>query len=436
MTLNATGGSSYTWNTGETNAELSVSPSVTTTYTVTVSDTFGNSDTDSVTVTVNETPNLTLSSHISIIEGQSTSLSVSGASTYLWSTGQTSNTITVSPVQTTTYTVTGTSNSCSAESAVTVTVEPLFTASAGSDERVCDNDSYEVVLTASQGDSYLWSTGATTQSIVVSPLSTSIYTVTVTQGIQEDTDSVTVYVDPSPNVVISNGANVDILNGDFVTLSATGANTYEWNNGATQPNIAVSPSATTTYEVKGYIGNCYDQKQVAVTVFQRVVANAGEDVFMCLNDVATLTAEGGDEYLWSTGETTQSIEVSPEQTTEYTVTVFNAMHFDEDTVRVEVDASCDINQFNPNDETNNQRFDMFPNPASKMVHLRFPELYLASEVNIYDLSGVIVRQTKIDIDETDNTTQIKIDISSLQAGVYLVRLLVKDDVIHRKLIVK
>ena len=187
---------------------------------------------------VTQTPELTLTENTTITPGESVTLTVIGAATYQWNTGETTSSITVSPNTTTTYTVTGTNGNCSAQAQVTITVEALFEVSAGDDERVCENDSYDIVLTATEGDSYLWNTGETTQSIVVSPVSTSTYTVTVTQGAQQDSDDVTIFVDPNPNVVILNGDSVNIMSGDFVTLSATGANSYQWNNGATQPNIA------------------------------------------------------------------------------------------------------------------------------------------------------------------------------------------------------
>src|SRR5690606_608016 len=131
------------------------------------------------------------------------------------------------------------------------------------------------------------------------PNSTTTYTVTVFSGDLQDTDDVTVFVNPNPNVIITNGTDATILAGEFITLSATGANSYHWSNGANQPNIAVSPNATTTYAVTGYINNCSDEKQITVSVLQHVDANAGDDVTTCVNEPVTLTATGtgGDEYL-------------------------------------------------------------------------------------------------------------------------------------------
>jgi len=437
VTLSASGGISYIWNTGDTGASPTFTPTATTTYTVTVSDDLGNSDTDSVIVTVNELPSISVSENITIIEGESTVLVVNGAETYLWNTGETSNTIVVNPTQTTVYTVVGSTSSCSSTQAeIVVTVTPLFSASAGTDQYVCDNQTYDVALTANEGDSYLWSTGETTQIITVSPLSTTTYTVTVTNNGQEDSDEVAVYVDPSPEVVVENGDSVQILNGDFITLSASGANNYEWNNGATQPNIAVSPSITTTYEVRGYIGDCYDEKEVIVNVLQPVVADAGEDVFICLNEMTTLTASGGDDYMWSTGATTPTIQVSPEQTTDYTVTVFNALDFDEATVSVEVDLTCSDQITDPTGIPKDFIFNVYPNPASGIVNLKFSGVLIVSDVHIYDVTGKLVKLVKIFNENISTSSTTQIDISSLQSGVYFVKLIGEEKDITKKLIVK
>src|SRR5690606_8933591 len=383
-TLTATGGSSYEWSNGATTASIDVSPSATTTYTVTAYDAAGNnSDTDDVVVTVNPIPDVHAGNSVTINSGESTTLNASGASSYLWNTGETSQSITISPAQTTTYTVTGDLNGCEGTDSVTVTViEETVVADAGENRTICRGT--DVTLTAWGGDSYLWNTGATTQSINVSPNNTTTYSVTVFGENVQDSDSVTVFVDPNPVVAILNGEDVTILEGEYVTLSASGANTYEWNNGASQPNIAVSPNSTTNYSVTGYINDCSDTDVVTVNVVPRVSAAASDDQTICMNESVALSASGGDEFLWSTGETTSSILVSPAETTEYSVTVYNELDYDTTEVMVTVENCADIET--PED-AESLEFMVYPNPTSGNLNIKITGLLKVSSITLYDLAG-------------------------------------------------
>ena len=137
VTITATGGTSYQWSNGANNAVISVSPVSTTTYTVTATNAAGCTATSSVTITVNPLPVPTVSvSETSgaapndgiICSGATASLTATGGNTYLWSTGATTATISVTPAATATYTVTVTnSNNCSAVATRVITVNPLPT---------------------------------------------------------------------------------------------------------------------------------------------------------------------------------------------------------------------------------------------------------------------------------------------------------------------
>lgn len=322
ISLTASGGSSYLWNTGATTASISVSPSSTTTYTVTVTSGNGCSATDAVIVTVNTTPVANAGTDVTICSGQTTTLTASGGSSYQWSTGASTASISVSPssTSTSTYTVTVTNASgCNASDNVIVTVNPLPPANAGADQMICAGQS--ATLTASGGTSYIWSTGSGNVSINVTPATTSTYTVTVT-GANGCTayDNVSVYVNALP--IPEAGANQTICQGQSASLIASGGATYQWNTGATSSSINVSPTSTTTYTVTVTSGNgCTASDNVVVNVNALPVAYASADQTICVGGSTTLTASGGASYLWSTGATTASISVTPAVTTNYIVTV-------------------------------------------------------------------------------------------------------------------
>ncbi|NNK88853.1 MAG: hypothetical protein HKO90_11260, partial [Flavobacteriaceae bacterium] len=313
-TLTASGGTDYEWNTGQTTATITVSPTVTTTYTVTVSDN-GCSAADEVTVTVNPLPEADAGPNVTINYGDSITLSASGGSSFIWNTGESTQNITVSPTSDTTYSVTVTENGCQDIDYVTVFVNIDVNANAGPDVTICQGES--TVLTASGGETYEWSTGETTQSITVNPNVSTTYSVIATTGNVSDTDEVIVFVNPIPSA--NAGPDVSILNGESTTLTATGGATYLWNTGETTQSITVSPNQTTTYSVQVELDGCQNSDEVTVTVNEQVTANAGPDVTICEGESTVLSAQGGDSYQWSTGETTQSITVSPTSNTVYTV---------------------------------------------------------------------------------------------------------------------
>ncbi|MDX2173205.1 MAG: T9SS type A sorting domain-containing protein [Bacteroidota bacterium] len=124
-TLNASGVTSYTWNTGANSASIVVTPTVNTTYTVS-----GNLTGCSVgannttTVTVNALPIVSAISNSSLLcVGQMATLTASGANTYIWNTTGTSSIEVISPTVTTTYTVNGTdANGCSNFATITQSV--------------------------------------------------------------------------------------------------------------------------------------------------------------------------------------------------------------------------------------------------------------------------------------------------------------------------
>jgi len=196
VTLTASGGSSYKWNTGQTTASIKVSPTTTKTYSVTASDSNGNNDTDDVKVTVNSVI-ASAGNDKTITEGESVTLIAQGGGSYLWNTGETGSSITVTPTSTLDYTVSVTKNGCSDTDSVKVIVNPIETsieANAGEDSSICLGES--LTLSASGGTSYSWNTGQTTASIKVSPTTTKTYSVIVSDNNgNNDTDDVKVTVE-------------------------------------------------------------------------------------------------------------------------------------------------------------------------------------------------------------------------------------------------
>ena len=123
------------------------------------------------------------------------------------------------------------------------------------------------------------------------------------------------------NATAEAGPDQTVCLGNSATITATGGVFYQWNTGATTPSIVVTPNTTTTYTVTVTDNNgCSDSDNVTLNVGS-AVAGAGLDQTICFGESATLTASGGINYQWSNGATTQTINVSPNSTTTYIVTV-------------------------------------------------------------------------------------------------------------------
>ncbi|PKP04367.1 MAG: hypothetical protein CVU11_04895, partial [Bacteroidetes bacterium HGW-Bacteroidetes-6] len=310
--------------TTSTNPVTVTPPAVgTNTYTYTITDDFGCSYDTTVTVVVTSGPVISASaSPASICAGQSSTLTASGAVSYLWSTGGTNSSISVSPGSTTTYTVTGTNASgCIGTASVTVTVNagPTVTASA-SPNSICAGQS--TTLTGSGASTYNWSTGGSGTSVSVSPVSTTTYTVTgTTVAGCTGSGNVSVTVNPLPTVMAS-ASPASVCPGQSTSLTASGASTYSWSSGATGTPVTVTPGGTTTYTVTGTsAAGCTGSATVTVTQSPNITVTASATpAAICAGQTTSLSATGGSTYNWSTGGSGTSISVNPATTTSYTVT--------------------------------------------------------------------------------------------------------------------
>jgi hypothetical protein len=114
--LSGSGAATYTWNSSIITPSITVSPTITTSYSVSGSNSFGCSGSTifTVTVTNNTLPTIAVSGPSIMCTGQTINLASNGASTYTWQPGGMNGfLVSVSPSVTTNYTVTGTdANGC------------------------------------------------------------------------------------------------------------------------------------------------------------------------------------------------------------------------------------------------------------------------------------------------------------------------------------
>jgi gliding motility-associated-like protein len=351
ITLTADGGVDYEWSTGETTASIVVSPTNTTTYTVTA-----NADmcpgTESIVVTVVPIPIVDAGSNTSICENTSIDLTAncsncSGSETYEWDTGETTQVITVSPIVQTTYTVTITNQGCSDSADIVVSVMPAPTPSITGD--TCANQTGAIYSTTNNpGNTYDWyidtiggtviAGGQGTPSITVDWGNVGGGEVIVTEidinsciGI----DTFFAYVNPVPLII----GDDTVCSNETVSYSTTNnfGNSYNWiitggivASGQGTSDITITWGTDSTgivrvFETTGGVG-CTGVDSISVFIKPSPTADAGSDITICIDSSTILTASatGGISpytYEWDGGETDSSITVTPATATTYIITV-------------------------------------------------------------------------------------------------------------------
>jgi len=165
--ITANGASTYTWDTGSNSTSISVNPMVTTVYTLTGTSN-GCSSTETISISV-FVPTLAISGSTSICSGKGATLTASAANSYVWSNGFTTAGILVNPSSTTIYSVTALTNSsginCPSSASLQLVVRPNPTVTAVMTKTaICKLES--TTINASGANTYSWSTGASTSSII------------------------------------------------------------------------------------------------------------------------------------------------------------------------------------------------------------------------------------------------------------------------------
>jgi len=181
-----------------------------------------------------------------VCSGTAVTLTVSGATTYTWSNGIASSSITASPTITTNYTVTGTSFGCTSTKTTVVTViaNPTVTVN---NPTICAGAS--AVLTPTGATTYSWSSGASTSTLSISPTSTTVYTVTGTTTGCSSINTTTATVASTPIIASTSST---ICSGGTATLTASGGTSYTWTPGSsTNTTLVVSLASSATYTVIG-----------------------------------------------------------------------------------------------------------------------------------------------------------------------------------------
>ena len=286
-----------------------------------------------ITSTLAITPSYTLAGGLINISGPSSicanntiTLTTNATGTYSWNTAATSSFIVVSPSITTSYSVAQTNTiGCNSVALITVTVNstvPIISINSSTNS-ICPTNT--VILTAAGAINYTW-TGGVSNGVAFSPLATSNYTVTGSNGCGTSTALTSVTVTPLPVIAISSSSAV--CSGNTATLSAGGALTYTWMPGnILGPNIIVSPLVSVIYTLTGTTPVCAGVYTLSLIAKPNpTVTTSASNSIICAGAQVTLTAFGASTYTWQSGPTiSSSLVVSPIAPTAYQVSGTNSL---------------------------------------------------------------------------------------------------------------
>ena len=349
-----TGTVSYQWQKdgvdigAETAANLNISVTTATdggVYQCIVTDDDGSVTSSTSTVTVNSLPTIGITGNLIICEGQTTTLTASGALKYDWGSGFTNvAAFDVTPSATSNYVVIGEdSNGCVASNSVQVQVSPLPAASITSNASVCSGADAQFIITGTPNAvvTYKLNSGVDTDATLNN---SGTFSVTIPTALSDQTLSLikvanstcetilsaskTVLVNPIPAMPAVSSPITYCQDDIAIALSATGTDLKWYLASTSGAPLSEAPTPETSnpgeflYYVSQTINGCESPRaevKVQVNVIP-LISISGSDT-ICLGESTTLNAAGAISYVWSPGgETTSIITVSPTSNTIYSVT--------------------------------------------------------------------------------------------------------------------
>lgn len=407
VTLVGSGTPTLTWNNNVTNNTPFVA-TATNSYIVTGTAANGCVNRDTVTVTVNALPVPVIAGDLAICSGDSTLLVASAATGIVWSTSPTATNDSIYVDAAGSYTVTQTdANGCVGTSApAVVTINALPTINAGADIAVCQNG--QAILFATGGQTYTW-TGNITNGVSFVATATNSYVVTGTDANGcMDKDTVVVTVNPLPTVEA--GANQTLCGSGSVTLTATGATVYSWNNGVVNGTPFTAPVGTNVYVVTGIDAlGCANTDVVTVTVNNVPVATA-----TAANQLTIVASPAGMSYQWIDCATNTPILGANNQT--FTATENGSYKVIVTGMGGCADTSACVN-INSVGLENNQAdlgISLYPNPTTGNVFVNMPATEEAT-ITVFDAQGKVV----MTLENAQNGSVI--ELSEVQYGMYMIQ---------------
>ena len=339
-------------------------------------------------------------------------------------------------------------NGCfnSLSSTTNVNISPIV--DLGSDNTVCE-DASAILDAGNTGSTFVWNTGATTQTINIDTtgygIGTYTYSVLVTDanGCANSND-VDITYEALPTSQLSDTSSICGVDAD-ITLDAgyVSGNTYNWSNGQTWSYITINSTdlggTTGTMSLVITSANgCITNDETYVYFREEPIIDLGADQEVCFNHEYTIDAGTGyTSYLWNTGATTQSITVDSNDFSIgdnlYKVEVYNDVNCSAmDSVVLVVDPCTGVEM----PELTKADISIYPNPTKGQFQIDVTGLENKEyNLDIFNSVGKIVFTEKVTYDGTDTQTW-KLDFSTYAKGIYHIRLISNGDIKVKRIVVQ
>lgn len=406
-------GMTYLWNTMDTTQTINVTS--TGIYYVHVTNAAGCSGNDTINVTVipgtvfvdlgNDTTVVTCTGSLTLDAGNP-------GMNYQWSTGATTQTINVNAFGT--YYVTVSNNAgCSGRDTINVAFNPnIVTVDLGNDTTFMNCHAPVFTLDAgNQGATYLWNNSATTQTLDVTTSGTYYVTVTDAGGcIGSDSININII---NNNIVVDLGRDTTVCSCILLNAGHPGA-TYQWCSG--QEYAIINACTTGDYCVTVSNGTCMDSDTVHVTIASPPIVNLGNDTTLVSGTLILDAGHPGATYLWSTGETTQTIVTNV--TGDYFVIVTEGLGCTA-TDTIHVNLPIGINEI----AASEMNISIYPNPTNdKSFTLSF-DLKESSdvEINVMNILGKVIYTEKLN--NFSGQYKKKIVLENVSEGIYFTNII-------------
>ena len=416
----------YLWNTGDTTSSIMVSPTTSASYGVTVNDILnGCSNSDSIDVVVNALPVVNLFGDSSLCVGDSIIFDAGSASSYLWNTGDTTQTISIPGADTVFVELIDANGCIGSDTSIVTSIS--HTIDLGVDTTACDGTI--ISLNAGVGTSFNWSTTDSTQLIDVSTGGTYSVVSTGTNGCSAY-DTIVVNFLASPIVQLL--GDTTLCDGTTLVLDAMNiGDSTVWNTGDTTQTISVNNAGTYSVIVVSANG-CSSSDDIVVSTSLTPVATFTSTNTLLLTDFTDLSTDA-TSWSWDFGDgNTSSIQdptnvYSTDGT--YTVTLIAYGPCGSDTTTMDVT----VNSVGLDESVLDQNINVYPNPTNGQFTLELNSIIGDNvTVQIVDIRGSVLYSKS---GELQNSYKLNLE-NQLMNGLYFINITVDEITVSKRMVIR